>query len=77
MNYIFNVFTNNRRMLLKKYIGKITGFISGLLLAFVAISFVPHLHPEEDFAGVTIFTLLLSGLLFSYFGSIIQNFLKK
>lgn len=60
---------------MKNKTGKITGFVFGLLLAFLAIALLSRLHPEEDFAGVTIFTLLLSGLLFSFIGSLLQHYI--
>lgn len=60
---------------MKNKIGKLTGFILGILLAFLAIAILSHLHPEEDLAGITIFTLLLSGVLFSFFGSLLQHYI--
>jgi len=62
---------------MKNRIGIFTGFALGMLLAFLGIAIVSHLHPEEDFAGITIFTLLLSGLLLSVIGSILQSFINK
>ncbi|HMP20829.1 MAG TPA: hypothetical protein PKC39_07705 [Ferruginibacter sp.] len=49
---------------MKKKSGKIIGFAFGILLALVVIALLLLLRPEEDFAGITIFTLLLSGLFF-------------
>lgn len=62
---------------MKNKIGKFTGFVLGMVLAFLGIAMLSHLHPEEDFAGITIFTLLLSGLFFSIIGSMLQNYLNK
>jgi CDP-diglyceride synthetase len=62
---------------MKNKIGKIIGFVLGILLAFIVIVILSHLHPEEDFAGIMIFTLLLSGLLFSFVGSLLQNYIAN
>lgn len=62
---------------MKNRIGIFTDFALGMLLAFLGIAMASHLHPEEDFAGITIFTLLFTGLLFSVIGSILQNYINK
>ena len=63
---------------MKNKIGKIGGFVLGVLLGFLAIAVLSHLHPEEDLAGIKIVTLLISGLFFAFFGSQIQSsFVKK
>lgn len=63
--------------IMKNKIGKIGGFIVGVLLGFLAIIILSNLHPEEDLAGITIFALLFSGLFFSVIGSLFQNYLVK
>jgi hypothetical protein len=59
---------------MKNKIGKIIGFVLGVLLAFLTIAILSHFHPDEDFAGITIFSLLISGLFFSFVGSLLQNY---
>ena len=56
---------------------KISGFMVGVLLGFLVIVVLSHLHPEEDFAGITIVTLLISGLIFAFVGSLIQSYFVK
>jgi high-affinity Fe2+/Pb2+ permease len=62
---------------MKNKTGVIVGFILGLLLGFLVIVVLSHLHPEEDFAGITIVTLLIFGILFAFVASIIQDHFKK
>ncbi len=59
---------------MKNKIRKIIGFVFGMLVAFLAIVVLSHFHPDEDFAGITIFALLISGLFFSIVGSLLQNY---
>ena len=46
-------------------------------LGFLAITIASHLHPEEDFAGITIATLILFGFFFSFVGSLAQSYIVK
>jgi len=62
---------------MKNKIGKIAGFGLGLLFGFLAIIVLSRLHPEEDFAGITIATLIVSGLCFAIVGSLIQGYVLK
>ncbi len=62
---------------MKNKTGKQTGFLFGLLLAFLGISIFSHFHPEEDFAGITIVSLLFSGLFFSIIGSLVERYLSN
>jgi len=62
---------------MKNKTGKIGGFVVGVLLGFLVIVVLSHLHPEEDLAGITIVTLLISGLIFAFVGSLIQNYFVK
>ena len=64
-------------IVMKKRIGIIGGFVLGVLFGFLAIVVMSKLHPEEDFAGVTILTVLISGVFFAITGSLIQGYLKK
>lgn len=59
---------------MKNKAGKIIGFVLGMFLAFLAIATLSYFHPEEDFAGIMIFALLISGLFFSFIGSLFQNY---
>ena len=62
---------------MKNKTGKIGGFVLGVLFGFLAIVVLSHLHPEEDLAGITIVTLLISGLMFAFVGSLIQSYFVK
>ena len=62
---------------MKNKIGKIGGFVLGVLIGFLAIVVLSHLHPEEDLAGITIVALLISGLFFAFVGSLIQSYFVK
>ena len=62
---------------MKKRIGIIGGFVLGVLFGFLAIVVMSKLHPEEDFAGVTILALLLSGFVFAIAGYLIQTYFAK
>lgn len=57
--------------------GKLGGFVVGGLIGFLAIVVLSRLHPEEDFAGITIATIVLSGLLFAFIGGQLQSRLAK
>ena len=62
---------------MKNKMGKIGGFILGVLFGFLAIVVLSRLHPEEDLAGITIVALLISGLFFAFVGSLIQSYFVK
>lgn len=68
---------------MKNKIGKIGGFALGVIFGFLAIVVLSYLHlsylhPEEGLAGITIIMLLISGLFFSFVGSLFETyFLKK
>lgn len=63
---------------MKNKTGKISAFVLGALFGFLAIAVLSYLHPEEDLAGITIFTVLISGVFFAFVGSLMQsNFVKK
>jgi drug/metabolite transporter (DMT)-like permease len=62
---------------MKKKWGIIAGFVFGALVGFLAIFIFSKLHPEEDFAGVTILALLLSGFVFAIAGYLIQTYFTK
>ena len=54
------------------------GFVFGVIVGLLLIFILSRIHPEEDLAGIVIFTLLLSGLFFAFIGYLIQNrFWKK
>ncbi|RYG43317.1 MAG: hypothetical protein EOO01_21530 [Chitinophagaceae bacterium] len=58
---------------MKNKIGLLIGFIFGALMGFLGIFILSKLHPEEDLAGIFIFTLLVSGLLFALVGLLIHR----
>jgi CDP-diglyceride synthetase len=62
---------------MKNKTGKIGGFLAGVLSGFLTIVILSRLHPEEDLAGIMILTLLFSGLLFSFIGSLLQSYIVK
>jgi CDP-diglyceride synthetase len=62
---------------MKNKTGKISGFLAGVLLGFLIIAVLSHLHPEEDLAGIMILTLVLSGLFFSFVGSLLQSYIAR
>jgi hypothetical protein len=62
---------------LKNRVGIISGFVFGALAGFLLIVILSKVHPEEDLAGILIFTCLLGGLLFAFAGYLIQNYLVK
>ena len=62
---------------MKNKTGKIGGFLAGVLLGFLTIVILSRLQPEEDLAGIMILTLLFSGLLFSFIGSLLQSYIVK
>jgi hypothetical protein len=62
---------------MKNKLGIIAGFVSGVLLGFLAIYVLSQLHPEEDLAGIVIITLVSSGLIFAVIGSLIQRRIAK
>ena len=53
------------------------GFAFGLVIGFLFIILLSFIYPEEDLAGIVIISLLLSGLLFSFIGYLIQNYFGK
>jgi len=55
----------------------IRGFVIGILIGFLLIVIMSKIHPQEDLAGVIIFTCLLSGILFSLLGHFVQNYFIK
>ena len=62
---------------MKNKTGKIGGFVLGVVFGFLAIVLLSRLHPEEDLAGITIVTLLISGLIFAFAGSLIQSYFVR
>jgi CDP-diglyceride synthetase len=62
---------------MKNKTGKTGGFLAGVLLGFLSIVMLSHLHPEEDLVGIMILTLVLSGLFFSFVGSLLQNYIAR
>jgi CDP-diglyceride synthetase len=62
---------------MKNKIGKICGFVFGLLFSFLVIVLLSRFHPEEDLAGIVIITLLISGLFFAFVGSSIQRYFVR
>ncbi len=58
--------------------GSICGFAFGLVVGFLLLFMISKLNPGDEIAGIVIFTLLLSGLFFTFIGYLIQKyFLKK
>ena len=53
------------------------GFVFGVIVGLLLIFILSRIHPEEDLAGIVIFTLLLSGLFFAFIGYLIQNHFGK
>ena len=63
---------------MKNKTGIISGFVFGVIVAFLLIIILSKIHSGEDLAGIVIITLLISGLFFAFIGYLIQNnFTKK
>jgi hypothetical protein len=62
---------------LKNKIGITSGFVFGLITGFLLIVILSKIHPEEDLAGMLIVTCLMSGLIFTFSGYLIQNYFGK
>lgn len=54
--------------------GIIIGFVIGEIIAGCVIATLSYLNPNEDLAGIVIFTFLLSGLFFAFAGFLIQKY---
>jgi hypothetical protein len=46
---------------MKNKFGMISGFVIGIIIGFFLIVIISKIHPEEDLAGVVIFTCLVVG----------------
>lgn len=51
----------------------IRGFAFGIVIGILLLFVISRLNPGDDIAGIVIFTLLSSGLFFSFIGRLIQN----
>ena len=65
---------------MKNKIGAISGFIlgvAGFLLMFKLI-FLDNIPPSDELApGIVVMASVLNGILFSFLGSLVQNYLVK
>lgn len=57
--------------------GIIWGFVFGVIAGLLFLFTLSRIYPEEDLAGIVILTLLFSGLIFSFFGYLIQKYFVK
>ena len=57
--------------------GSMGGFVFGVIVGLLLLFVISKLNPEDEIAGIVIFTLLLSGLLFAFIGYLIQNYFWK
>ncbi|MDP4039715.1 MAG: hypothetical protein Q8P57_03995 [Candidatus Pacearchaeota archaeon] len=64
------IFGNNQK-------GVYIGFILGVIVVIIWIAIMSKISPEEDFAGIVIIALLVSGLIFSFMGYLIQGYFRK
>ena len=53
------------------------GFVFGVMVGLLLLFIISKLNPGDDLAGIVIITLLISGLIFSFIGHLIQNYLGK
>jgi hypothetical protein len=63
---------------MKNKTGKIIGFILGLtgFLFMFKIFILDHTTPDDELApGMVVILAVLNGLLFSFFGNLVQNYL--
>ena len=54
--------------------GSIGGFVFGVIVGLLLLFIISKLNPGDEIAGIVIFTLLLSGLLFAFVGYLFQNY---
>ena len=52
------------------------GFIFGVIVGFLLLFVISKLNPGDEIAGIVFITLLVSGLIFSFVGYLIQKYLK-
>jgi len=65
---------------MKKRIGMICGFVSGIssFLFMFKIIFLNHIPPEDELApGIVVALAILNGFLFAYAGDLIQHHFGK
>ena len=53
------------------------GFVFGVMVGLLLLFIISKLNRGDDLAGIVIITLLISGLIFSFIGHLIQNYLGK
>ena len=65
---------------MKNKAGKIIGFILGAagFLHLFKFFFLHHIPPPDEIApGIVVFVSVLSGLLFAFIGSLLQNYFTR
>ena len=56
--------------------GSIGGFVFGVIFGLLLLFVISKLNPGDEIAGIVFITLLVSGLIFSFVGYLIQKYLK-
>lgn len=57
--------------------GSIGGFVFGVIVGPFLLFVISKLNPWDEIAGIVFITLLISGLIFSFVGYLIQNYFWK
>ena len=69
-----------KKLNMKNKAGKVIGFVLGLIgfLLLFKVVVLDHVSPEDELApGIVVIASIVSGLLFAFLGSLIQNYFRK
>ena len=57
--------------------GSMGGFVFGLIVGLLLLFIISKFNPGDEIAGIVIITLLMSGLIFTFVGYLIQKYFGK